>query len=560
MASKTFHLAPGLDLPEEAVTQTIALLARRGAGKTHTASVLAEEMLAGGYPIIVLDPTGVWWGLRSGYPVVILGGEHADVPLEPGGGKVVASFVVNERVPVILDVSGFGEGEMRRFVADFATEFYRTNRKAIHWFIDEADEFAPQQQLSGPAAKSLGALQNIVRRGRARGIGVTLITQRSAVINKSLLTQTECLIALQTTGPQDLKAIDDWIQFHGTKDERNEILASLPKLERGEAWVYSPGWLKILKRVKIRARRTHDSSATPKPGEHRAAPKTLKQVDLKGLTQQLADTIERAKADDPVLLRKRIGELEQQIKAAQSKSGKPAADPAAIETARAQGYQQGVKATESRYRNAMKRAEELVAASGRLKEAIAELPDIVTSFAAPPARPIVVNDSLNPYRPRRPEAGNNGKLSKPEAAILLACYWLRNETPSKAKVSFYSNYSATSSSFSNALGSLRTAGLLTGFAITQQGVEAVGDAADKPRGPELHRWLRQKLTKAENAILDALIAAHPQRLSNAAISASSGYSETSSSFNNALGALRTIDAAEGYDRDGGTKAADVFFE
>ena len=41
-------IAPNLTLPDDAVTQTIALLARRGAGKTHTASVIAEEMLSGG--------------------------------------------------------------------------------------------------------------------------------------------------------------------------------------------------------------------------------------------------------------------------------------------------------------------------------------------------------------------------------------------------------------------------------------------------------------------------------------------------------------------------------
>jgi DNA helicase HerA-like ATPase len=66
-------------LPIEAVTQTFAILAKRGVGKTYTASVMAEEMLAAGQPIIAIDPTGAWYGLRSEYPVVIFGGEHADV-------------------------------------------------------------------------------------------------------------------------------------------------------------------------------------------------------------------------------------------------------------------------------------------------------------------------------------------------------------------------------------------------------------------------------------------------------------------------------------------------
>lgn len=43
----------------------------------------------------VLDPIGVWWGLRSaadgseGLPLVIFGGDHADLPLtEPTGARL----------------------------------------------------------------------------------------------------------------------------------------------------------------------------------------------------------------------------------------------------------------------------------------------------------------------------------------------------------------------------------------------------------------------------------------------------------------------------------------
>ena len=131
----TLMLSPQLKLPDEAVTQAFAILGRRGSGKTNTAVVMAEEMLACGFPIVVLDPIGVWFGLRSsadgkvaGHSIAIFGGEHRDVPLEPTGGKVVAEFVVAERIPVILDVSLFGENDMRRFVADFAQRFYQINR------------------------------------------------------------------------------------------------------------------------------------------------------------------------------------------------------------------------------------------------------------------------------------------------------------------------------------------------------------------------------------------------------------------------------------------------
>jgi uncharacterized protein len=87
----TLHLSKDLRLPVEAVTQTVAILAKRGAGKTYTAAVMVEEMLKAGLQLVVVDPVGVWWGLRSsadgqheGLPIVIMGGEQGDLPPEVG--------------------------------------------------------------------------------------------------------------------------------------------------------------------------------------------------------------------------------------------------------------------------------------------------------------------------------------------------------------------------------------------------------------------------------------------------------------------------------------------
>jgi len=58
-------LGPGLVLPVEAVTETFAILAKRGAGKTYTAAVLVEEMMSAGLPVVIIDPVGVWWGCAA---------------------------------------------------------------------------------------------------------------------------------------------------------------------------------------------------------------------------------------------------------------------------------------------------------------------------------------------------------------------------------------------------------------------------------------------------------------------------------------------------------------
>jgi len=63
--SHHIRLGSGLDLPADTVTQTFAILAKRGSGKTYTALVLAEELLTAGAQVIIADPVGVCWGLRA---------------------------------------------------------------------------------------------------------------------------------------------------------------------------------------------------------------------------------------------------------------------------------------------------------------------------------------------------------------------------------------------------------------------------------------------------------------------------------------------------------------
>lgn len=64
MTVMTLHVGQGktLELPIDAVTETFAILGIRGSGKTNTAGVIAEELLANGQQVVVVDPTDSWWG------------------------------------------------------------------------------------------------------------------------------------------------------------------------------------------------------------------------------------------------------------------------------------------------------------------------------------------------------------------------------------------------------------------------------------------------------------------------------------------------------------------
>lgn len=312
-------IADNLSLPHEAVTQTFGILAKRGVGKTYTASVMTEEMLKAGLHVVVIDPIGVWYGLRSsadgkseGLPIIIAGGEHADIPIKPESGELLANLIIDNRLSMVVDVSLFRKGEQIKFMTAFAETLYRRNRNALHLVLDEADAFAPQRPMPGEQ-RLLGAIEDIVRRGRARGLGVTMITQRPSVLNKNVLTQIEVLVALRLTAPIDQKAVDEWVKTNAEEGQREEFLSAIGSLPVGTAYFWSPGWLKIFQKVHVRTRETLDSSSTPIAGKAVVLPEKMAKVDLDMLRDQLLKVTEKIESDDPKILRKRIAELEKQI-------------------------------------------------------------------------------------------------------------------------------------------------------------------------------------------------------------------------------------------------------
>lgn len=306
---------------DQFVTGTQAILAKKGSGKSYGASVQAEELLAADQQIIVIDPTGAWSGLRSsadgaspGYSIAVLGGDRGDVALESTSGELIGEAVATEHFSAILDLSLMRKGEANRFVGAFLETLYRRNRDALHVFIDEADLYANQRPL-GDEARTLGATEDLVRRGRIRGLGCTMITQRPQVLAKNVLSQVDMLTCLRMSHPKDLGAVREWVDVHGDLDQAKAMIASLPSLPVGEAWLWAPA-TDLFERVKIRARRTFDSGRTPKAGERAVAAKVLAPVDIARLGQAIAATHEEALARDPAALRKRITELEAKLREA----------------------------------------------------------------------------------------------------------------------------------------------------------------------------------------------------------------------------------------------------
>lgn len=570
--SPTTRTGPGLRmsadlvLPVEAVTETFAILGKRGSGKTTTARVLTEELLDVGLPVVVIDPTGVWWGLRSsadgrraGHHVVIFGGDHADVPLEETAGRVIADVIIDKRVPAVLDLSHLSKSAGRRLVTDFLERLYHGNREPLHVIVDEADLFAPQRTPQG-AERCLGAMNDLVRRGRVRGLGVTLISQRPAVLNKDVLTQAEVLIALRLVGARDRAAINEWIEAQADQTDVKEIIASLPSLPVGTAWVWSPGWLETLAKVAIRRPRTFDSSATPKVGQRVQAPRQMATVDLEALRDHIAATVDKAKADNPTELRRRLAAVQGELDAARRQNLTPQpATPVQVEVmvevpvevpvldAAALAEMRAIADDAARW------AQQAVDAATDLATRVAEATakTAAAPAAAPRSRqvpaPAPVQAAPQRQSAPKPETTGDGSLSKAERAILTVL--AQHGTRSTTQVALLTAYSHKSGGYRNALSKLRTAGFIDGrgdIAATSDGLAALGAFDPLPTGADLRRWWGQnQLGKAERVILDVLADAYPAAVDVVTIADATGYSPTSGGFRNALSRLRTLAVASG---------------
>lgn len=552
-------------IPDEALKETGAIIGRVGSGKTYTAKGIVERQLRVGMRVIIIDPTGVWWGLRSSaagnagaFPVVVFGGDHKDVPITEDSGIALAVTLAGQNLPAIIDVSQFTVGERTRFMTAFLETLYHENRAPLMLVVDEADMFAPQR-LMPDQTRMFSRMEQICRRGRVRGFRPWLITQRPAELHKSVLSQANTLVAMQLNAPQDRDAVGAWIEGQADRDEGKKVLADLPKLKKGEGWVWCPSH-DVLKRVKFPAITTFDSSRSPEDGE-KLPQLTLAEVDLSAIESSLKECQAAVEGDDVDLLRKKIARLEAE---------KPRPDTAALEAEyqrgrddahcgaasyghEARSHMEMVRRHLDEVERILVTVEELAAVRADVKPA---MPIIETIYGTDPSSS-GVSTALVRRAPTARTTVPAGAMTKAQRAILTVMAQT-DEPCSRGRLSILSGYSIKSSSFANALSALRVAGYAEGgdaFRITARGRQALGKVEPLPKDRAAY-WM-SRLGKAEAAIFDVVLKRYPNAMSREEVSRASGYSVTSSSFANALSALRGLELIYGRAE---VKASREFFQ
>jgi DNA helicase HerA-like ATPase len=116
----------------------------------------------------------------------------------------------------VLDMKLMRKHQRQHFAMEFLEALYHDNRDPLLVVFDEAAQFAPQQMREGgDVPRLLGAVEDLVKLGRSRGLGAVMIEQRIATLNANVREQIETLVAHRLVGPLDRKALKEWIEAQG---------------------------------------------------------------------------------------------------------------------------------------------------------------------------------------------------------------------------------------------------------------------------------------------------------------------------------------------------------
>jgi uncharacterized protein len=238
MGTTASGTAATLDL-EELLATRLLVQGNSGSGKSHLLRRLIEQS-APWVQQAVIDPEGDFVSLGEAFGhVVIDAGNLREAALATIGARVR-----QHRVSVVLNLENLDAEAQMRHAAAFLGGMFDIDR--AFWFpvlvvVDEAQLFAPSVagEVSDDARKaSLGAMTNLMCRGRKRGLAGVIATQRLAKLAKNVAAEASNFLMGRTFLDIDMARAADLLgmerrQAEAFRDlQRGHFIALGPALAR----------------------------------------------------------------------------------------------------------------------------------------------------------------------------------------------------------------------------------------------------------------------------------------------------------------------------------------
>ncbi|ELZ55923.1 MULTISPECIES: ATP-binding protein [Halorubrum] len=292
---------------------------KSGSGKSNTASVVIENLLDNGFPVMIVDTDGEYYGLKEEYEILHAGADdECDIVVSPEHAEKLANLALEQNVPIILDVSGYLEEDTaNELLLEVVKQLFAKEKRMKKPFllvIEECHEYIPE---GGGMDETGKMLIKVGKRGRKHGLGIVGISQRPADVKKDFITQCDWLCWHRLTWDNDTKVVG---RILGSK-----YASAVEDLGDGEAFLMTD-WDESIRRIQFHRKQTFDAGATPGLDDFERPELKSVSSDLVGELQSISDEQERRESELADLRQEldkkdqRIQELERELEEARDLS------------------------------------------------------------------------------------------------------------------------------------------------------------------------------------------------------------------------------------------------
>jgi len=552
--SQTPTLAPGIGINVATLLETRLLVqASSGGGKSWALRRLLEQT-ANHVQHLIIDPEGEFATLREKFDYIVAAPHDGDALAHPRTAALLARRLLETGVSAVLDIYDLKAHERQTFVRLFCEAMVNAPRslwRPALLVIDEAHVFCPE----GGRSESGGAVIDVVTRGRKRGFGTVLATQRLSKLHKDAAAEMGNKLIGRTGLDIDVKRAADELGM-----SPRDAMDALRKLQPGEFFAFGPALAMAPTRIAVGA----VSTRHPKAGERLLSPPPAPSEKIRAALRELADlpaaAEEEAKTVDD--LRREVADLKRRLVAAEK---------------RAPVDESALKESRSEVANLRARIDSLHAALSSVQQTAAS----ALAMPTPKAAPRVYAEQWSPEElekiakradgpvilNRAPEAkaitgeGVTGAKKRIlDALAQLEVFGLT--TPDRRTVAAHASMSPGGGHTNNTISALRTAGLIDypsngTLALTDAGRSAATYPASPPTLMDLHASWLALVSGIQRRILQVVIDLHPDGITREELASRIGAAE-GGHFNNSISALRTLGAID-YPRKGWVVATEAVF-
>jgi uncharacterized protein DUF87 len=529
-----------INLPRLLETRML-IQANSGGGKSWAIRRLLEQT-AGRVQQLVIDPEGEFATLREKHDYVIAAPHDGDALAHPRTAQILARRLLETGVSAILDIYDLKAHERQAFVRIFCETLVNAPKalwQPVLIVLDECHSFCPE----AGKAESAGAVIDLATRGRKRGYALIAATQRLAKLHKDAAAELLNKLVGRTGLDVDVKRAADELGM-----TPRDAMEKLRPLLEGEFFAFGPALSLTVRQLKVGGVTT----THPKAGARtlKAPPKPT--AAIVAILPKLADLPKEAEAEARTLadLKRELATARRELAAKKPAPALKFFNPQALKEAEQRGMQRGLDSVDMAQRAILATARAKI---DRLLDTMKPIGNIKPLARPTPPASVIRRESAK-IRPRAAppapiSAHSDSTLTTPQQKLLDKLLWLDEHglhPVRKETLAAVASVSPTSGGYFNNLGALRTAGLIEYPRGGEVGFTDAGRALARPSDDSraVHEHWLDVVSTPQRAILEALIARHPDAIEKDALAELVNVSPTSGGYFNNLGRLRTLGAVD----------------